>query len=239
MTTPSATPSLESVGSTFDAWAADGRAEGMEDDHRDVVLQMLDRAELAPQHHVLDVGCGTGWTVRLLARVVAQGRAHGVDLSGQMIARARSAATPANASFTAAPVHALPFATDSLDRVVSMESIYYWSELEAGLREIRRVLRPGGRFLVAMEYFRENPHSAHWGRRMGLALHHLSAPEWEARLQDAGFTQVGSELLHDRRRRQTAAEFGADPCHPDYQNYLAHKEAGALLLRAGKAPAQD
>lgn len=221
-------PSLASVRGTFDAWAGTARADGMEQDHRDVVLQLLDRAALAPEHHVLDAGCGTGWTVRLLARFLTAGRAYGVDVSDKMIEQARSLANPSNALFTAAPIGALPYADHSLDRVISMESIYYWSDLERCLAEIRRVLRPHGRFHAAMEYFVENPHSAHWGAKMGLDLHHHSAAEWQTLLHAAGFQAVASEILYDRRRPKPAAEFGTDPCHPDYQNYLAHKQAGAL-----------
>lgn len=230
-------PSPRTVLSTFDAWAGDGHADAMEDDHRDIVLQMLDRAALRPDHHVLDLGCGTGWTVRLLARFLARGRAYGVDFSPNMIERARAGPNPANLAFSTAPAHALPYAPDSLDRVVSMESIYYWSDLDAALREVLRVLRPGGRLLAAMEYFQENPHSAHWGPRMGIDLHHYSAEVWCARLQEAGFAEVRSSILLDRRQPLTPAEFGADPCHPTYQNYLGHKQAGALLLEGCKPAA--
>lgn len=226
-----ATSSSDPVRAAFDAWARDGRGDGMEEEHRDVVLQMLDRAALRADHHVLDAGCGTGWTVRLLARLLPRGRAYGVDLSEEMIARARALPAPANVAFTAAPMHALPFATASLDRVVSMESAYYWSDLDAALREVARVLRPGGLFLAALEFYRENPHSAHWAEAMGLRLHRLSAAEWEQRLATAGFTELSHERLRDRRRPKPPEAFGTDCCHPDYQNYLAHKETGALLLR--------
>lgn len=232
------TPSPQSVLSTFDAWAGDGHADAMEDDHRDIVLQMLDRAGLRPEQHVLDLGCGTGWTVRLLARFLARGRAYGVDVSPAMIERARAEPNPANLAFSVAPAQALPYADASLDCVVSMESIYYWSELDAGLRELRRVLRPGGRLLAAMEYFAENPHSAHWGPRMGIDLHHYSADAWRARLAAAGFTDVQSGILHDRRKPLAPAEFVADPCHPGYDNYLGHKQAGALLIE-GTRPGAD
>lgn len=226
--------SPDPVRATFDAWARDGRGDALEDEHRDVVLQMLDRAALLPHHHVLDLGCGTGWTVVLLARLVPQGRAFGVDASPEMIAAARSRPHPPNAAFTAAPVSALPYAPDSIHRIVSMESIYYWPDLDAGLREAFRVLRPGGRFLAALEYYRENPHSAHWAQAMNLPLLRLSAPEYEEHLRAAGFEEVRSERLRDRRRILPPEEFRPDCCFPDHDTFRRHREAGALLLIARK-----
>jgi SAM-dependent methyltransferase len=61
----------------------------MEQDHLPIVLPVLDRMRLSPEDNVLDVGCGAGWLSRLLAEQVPEGRVVGVDISDEMIRRAR------------------------------------------------------------------------------------------------------------------------------------------------------
>src|SRR5260370_33925510 len=79
----------ESLRREFNRWAEAGRGEGMEQDHLPIVLPVLDRMRLGPEDNVLDVGCGAGWLVRLLAEQVPEGRVGGLDLSDEMIRRGR------------------------------------------------------------------------------------------------------------------------------------------------------
>src|ERR1700730_13931517 len=88
VTTDSKTHS-ESLRQEFNRWAEADRGEGMEHDHLPIVLPVLDRMRLAPEDNVLDLGCGTGWLARLLAEQVPEGRVVGVDISDEMIRRAR------------------------------------------------------------------------------------------------------------------------------------------------------
>ncbi|HEX9793696.1 MAG TPA: methyltransferase domain-containing protein [Planctomycetota bacterium] len=236
MSTPNVPdPMRAAVTAVFDDWARRGRGEGMEEPHRDVVLQMLDRAGIQEDHQVLDVGCGAGWTVRLIAGMAHRGRAFGVDASEAMIERARSHRNPAHVAFTAAPAEQLPYADASLDRVVSMESIYYWSDIPAGLREVWRVLRPGGSWLCAFEYFAENPYTERWAADLGLDLRRHSAAEYESMCRDVGFDEVSSERLVDRRAPKSQNEFQADEYFIDYPDYLKYRATGALLVR-GRRP---
>jgi SAM-dependent methyltransferase len=97
---------------------------------------------------VLDVGCGPGTLTVALAEARAY-RVDGLDLSPEMIAHAtrNGEASPAavRLNFTVGDVRELPFPDDSFELIVSSMSQHHWADPAAGVREIRRVLKPGGR----------------------------------------------------------------------------------------------
>src|SRR5260370_4819650 len=73
----------------FNRSADAGRGEGMEQEHLPITLPVLEKMRLAPTDNVLDVGCGSGWLSRRLAKLVPEGRVVGMDISDEMIRHAR------------------------------------------------------------------------------------------------------------------------------------------------------
>ncbi|HTJ75420.1 MAG TPA: methyltransferase domain-containing protein [Acidimicrobiales bacterium] len=114
---------------------------------------LVDLVQLRPGQAVLDVGCGTGsLAMAAKSRVGAAGEVCGVDPSPEMIARARRKASRGRAGirFENGSAEALPFADDAFDVVLSTLMLHHLSDdgRAAGVREIGRVLKPGGRFLA-------------------------------------------------------------------------------------------
>lgn len=104
-----------------------------------------------PAGALLDVGCGTAALLEALRGWgMAPERYVGVDPSAEMLRRAPARiGDDGRAAVVCAPAEALPFGDGAFATVVSASSFHYWAEPEAGLREMRRVLRAGGRIIVA------------------------------------------------------------------------------------------
>lgn len=111
-------------------------------------------AQLHPGEHVLDVGCGTGTLVLEVARLVGQtGRVCGIDPGTEQIARARAKAARRvlSAEFQVGVIEHLPFPDQTFDVALSTLMMHHLPVplKQQGLAEIARVLKPGGRLIIA------------------------------------------------------------------------------------------
>lgn len=225
--------SHESTTHTFDTWAAVGRDAEMEHEHGDVVRQVQARLGQKPGERILDLGCGNGWATRLLARAAPGATAIGVDVSPAMIERAEALhSNTIRARYEVAAFEALPFGDARFERVFSMEAIYYAADLPRALAEIVRVLVPGGRVDMILDYYRESPHTASWTRAMKVQTHWLSTPEWIASLERAGLVDVQSDRVVDSRGPGSESDFAPRHGYADYATWKAIREAGSLWLTA-------
>ena len=109
---------------------------------------LAELAEVAPGARVLDVGCGTGAaTVAAASRVAPGGRVVGLDPNPEMLAVARR---KPGIDWVEGRAEALPFPDVSFDAVVSQFAMMFFEDRVAALREMARVLAPGGRVAVAV-----------------------------------------------------------------------------------------
>jgi SAM-dependent methyltransferase len=110
---------------------------------------VADAAGVGPGRQVLDVACGTGVLARHIAgRVGPQGRVVGLDINEGMLAVARREAPQIEWKQGAAET--LPFPDGSFDAVVSQFALMFFVDRDVAIREMMRVLRPGGRLAVAV-----------------------------------------------------------------------------------------
>ncbi|MEU3727775.1 class I SAM-dependent methyltransferase, partial [Streptomyces sp. NPDC031705] len=117
---------------------------------------LLAAAAIRPDDRVLDIGCGAGATTRLAARQAHRGHALGLDLSGPMLAQARTAAARehlANVSFVHGDAQTHPLPDAAYDVAISRFGIMFFSDPAAAFARIAGALKPGGRvaFLCAAE----------------------------------------------------------------------------------------
>jgi len=114
---------------------------------------LVRRAALQPGERVLDVACGTGIVARLAAEQVgAQGAVVGLDLNSAMLAVARALPAPLGAliTWTEASALAMPFPDATFDVVLCQLGLQFFPDRPRALREMRRVLVPGGRVLLSV-----------------------------------------------------------------------------------------
>jgi ubiquinone/menaquinone biosynthesis C-methylase UbiE len=118
-----------------------------------VADSLADSLNLSGSEHVLDVASGTGEPGLTLTSMLPQGRVTGSDLSENMVRIANDHAQVRdinNYRSQQADATNMPFAANSFDHVICRFGIMFFPDIEAGLREMTRVLRPGGRLSVAV-----------------------------------------------------------------------------------------
>jgi ubiquinone/menaquinone biosynthesis C-methylase UbiE len=146
---------------------------------------------------ILDVGCGGGRTVQRLAELAPDGKVVGLDKSAASVAAAKETnATEIEAGrvqIEHGSVATMPFPDMTFDIVTAVETHYYWPDLPANVREVLRVLKPGGTFLLIAETYRGGPFKWLYGMVMPLLGAFLSDEEHRNLLTEAGFTEVATK----------------------------------------------
>jgi SAM-dependent methyltransferase len=163
----------------------------------------LGHAKIGSSFSILDVGCGGGRTVRKLAATATQGKVYGVDYSPGSVAASRaenaSAIREGRVEIREAPVSRLPFLDRTFDLVTAVETHYYWPDLTGDLREIFRVMKPGGSLLVIAESYLRSGQDLAQSAAMGLLrAKQLTAEGHREWLAAGGFSEV--QVWEDRVR---------------------------------------
>jgi len=222
----------EGLRNEFNQWASAGRGEGMIEGHIDATEQIIDLMQIQPTDRLLDLGCGVGWATRLLAERAIDGSSIGVDISNEMIERARSYhANPPNVSFFNSAASALPFKDNYFDKALSIESLYYYPDPLAALREVFRVLLGGGRAFFMVNLYVENEGSHHWVDKLKVPVHMLSQAQYKTIFTDVGFRNVSTTRIHDRRPREALLKANSFDTVDQIELGL---EAGSLLITGQK-----
>jgi len=155
----------------------------------------LNHIEIGPRVTILDVGCGGGRTIEKLAAHATDGLVYGIDHADGSVAasRQRNARLIAagRVDIREASVSQLPFPNNRFDLVTAVETHYYWPDLLSDLREIRRVIRPGGALLILAEHHKGGRFDTLVKFAMkALRAAHLSLDEYRAVLAEAGYRNV-------------------------------------------------
>ena len=222
----------------FNEWAAAGRGEEMEAHHISIAEQTIKRMKLQPGERVLDLGCGAGWATRILARAVEgrrgeqEGHAIGIDVADEMISRARAGAADVdNAMFAWGSASEIPWAAEYFDKVLSIESFYYYPDQDKVLDEIHRVMAPGAKLYILINLYRENHYSLRWVTELNVPVHARSEKEYKQMLERHGFKDI--EIVHVPDKTPTPETYSGK-WFKSAEELKDFKRLGALLLVAVK-----
>jgi ubiquinone/menaquinone biosynthesis C-methylase UbiE len=166
--------------------------------------------ELQDGMHVLEIGFGNGLFFGDLSREANGLHLYGLDFSQEMVneAAARNKDLIASGTLQLAhrPSDRMPFAEARFDRIFCINVIYFWDDPAAHLREVRRVLKPGGTFTAVLRTrssMEELPFSQH-----GFTMYEQA--DWERVLQANDFALSGTTVL-----REAETEFEGMRYHPE------------------------
>ena len=138
---------------------------------------------------MLDVGCGGGFTIRRLLKQSEDAQVYGIDISEESVAKARKVnADKLNKQvfITQGSAEKLPYKDAKFDLVTAVETVYFWPNLPSCLQEVRRVLKPGGKFAILVEVVDSD---SKWTNVVeGMTAY--SPQDLKKLLDDAGFTQT-------------------------------------------------
>ena len=176
---------------------------GMNRSHSALTDWGLERLQIGPAFTILDVGCGGGRTVRKLSDLAPQGKVFGIDYAPGSIAASRAENAEqieaGRVEILEVPISRLPFHNASFDVVTAVETHYYWPDLPHDLREVLRVVKPGGSAIVIAETYRGSALDVMMVPAMKLLrAAHLTQDEHREWFATAGFSNV--EVFTDRVR---------------------------------------
>lgn len=146
---------------------------------------------------VLDVGCGGGKTVSKLAAIANEGKVYGLDYSRESVAVARRTnrrwIDMGHVEIQEAAVSQMPFAGNVFDLVTAVETHFWWPDMLSDMREVLRVLKPGGTLAIIAEVYKgANTATAKLAEKYlpisGMRL--LSVSEHRELLANAGYSDV-------------------------------------------------
>jgi SAM-dependent methyltransferase len=220
----------------FNRWAEAGRGEEMERHHASIAEQTMRLMNLNTGDRVLDLGCGTGWATRILARLVdgspEAGQVIGIDVSDEMVRRARAHSRDFdNVMYVWGSVTEIPWEENYFDKVLSIESFYYYPDQDRALSELFRVLAPRGRLFILINLYQENPFSLRWVDQLDVPVQVRSEAEYLQLLHDHGFEAVEARRIPDHT--PTPDEYSGK-WFANAEELREFKRIGALLLMAQK-----
>ena len=103
---------------------------------------------------MLDVGCGGGFTIRRLLNRSKDAQVYGIDISEESVTKAKKVNAEVldkQVFVTQGSAERLPYNDEMFDLVTAVETVYFWSNLPDCLQEVRRVLKPSGKFAIMVE----------------------------------------------------------------------------------------
>src|SRR6516165_2018921 len=160
----------------------------------------LKHVSIASDATILDIGCGGGRTIHKLAALATKGKVYGVDYSETSVAVSRKTnqewLKTGRVEIRHGSVSHLPFPDEMFALATAVETHFYWPDLPADMREVLRVLKPGGALVIIAEVYKGGKYDrrvqrfAELMQSMGLSYVNLTVDDHRELFLRAGYTDV-------------------------------------------------
>ena len=162
----------------------------MNESHRPLREWAFSMMEWKPIMRILDVGCGGGATIKDMLALTRAGIVDGVDYSADCVETARFVNLDEigrRCTIKQGDVARLPFTNEQYDLVTAVETLYFWPDPNAGLKEIHRVLKKGGMIAILLET--GDPDGMDW-EEVNFEMTVYRPDEIREMLTECGFTDI-------------------------------------------------
>ena len=141
----------------------------------------------------LDIGCGGGANVKRLLDKVPYGKVTGIDYSKISVIKSektnKAGTRNRRCEILQANVMDLPFGNDVFDLITAFETIYFWPDILEAFKQVHRVLKPNGTFMICNEVNGENPKDENWTKIIdGMKIY--NSEQIREALKSAGFIDI-------------------------------------------------
>lgn len=173
--------------------------ENMNENHREISEYAFECIKVGENDSILDIGCGGGVNIEKFLKLTS-GNVDGLDYSEvsviSSIKQNQNAINNKRCRIIQADVSSMPIDDESYDLVTAFETIYFWPDIKETFKEVFRIIKPGGRFMIAQATDGNHPDDKKWLERVeGMSLY--TAPDLEDYLLGAGFENVESQVKKD------------------------------------------
>ncbi|WP_458455726.1 class I SAM-dependent methyltransferase [Methanobrevibacter sp.] len=173
--------------------------ESMNINHRDISEFAFDCIDVESDDKILDIGCGGGVNIEKFLKITSNA-VDGLDYSEVSVKASfkqnRNAVNNGRCKIIQADVSDMPIDDESYDLVTAFETVYFWPDIKETFKEVFRIIKPGGRFMIAQATDGNHPDDKKWLERVeGMNLY--TAPDLEDYLLGAGFENVESQVKKD------------------------------------------
>ncbi|URZ17761.1 class I SAM-dependent methyltransferase [Clostridium felsineum] len=176
--------------------------EDMNESHYKLTGWGLDKVNILEDSTVLDIGCGGGRTVNRLVSLANKGKVCGIDYSSDCVRWAsdynKKLIEEGRVLIKEASVEKLPFEDNKFDFVTAVETIYFWPHLKENIKEVRRVLKKGGKFIIINEIYDDvkfKERNEEFIKNSDMKIY--SKDELKDFLKDAGYLNIHMEVKEE------------------------------------------
>lgn len=168
--------------------------QNMNENHKEISEFAFEKVNVGENDKILDIGCGGGVNIEKFLKLTSE-NVDGLDYSevsvAESIKRNQEAVDCGRCEVIKADVRNMPLEDESYDLASAFETIYFWPEIGETFKEVSRIIKPNGQFMIAQGTDGNHPDDEKWLATVE-GMHVYTAQDLEKYLLDAGFESVES-----------------------------------------------